>query len=250
VQSLAKNTVRNLLSRLGYRLVRVSSKARFSSPFGGAYIRCTEYTQRAAEKNMSVVAYIEQLWGAGDAVRAVVERMRANGCLNAPARLCEIGPGTGMYLEKIQALAPDAEYIIYETDNEWADSLQSRYKVTRRTPDGISLSDEPDASCDLVHAHGVFVYLSLTQTHRYLKEMIRVVRPGGFVVFDFYDAERFDLATIERWLANGWSWPVVLAYPPIRARFEGAGLTLADDFMIATNMEQTPSRYLVFRRPV
>jgi hypothetical protein len=44
--------------------------------------------------------------------------------------------------------------------------------------DGRTLSQTPDGSIDLVHAHKVFVYTQFCITAGYLEEMARVVRPG------------------------------------------------------------------------
>ena len=61
-----------------------------------------------------------------------------------------------------------------------------RYPVDIKTANGTDLSQTPDNSCDLVHAHYVFTYLSVITTFGYFGEMCRVLKPGGFAFFDLF----------------------------------------------------------------
>jgi hypothetical protein len=81
-----------------------------------------------------------------------------------------------------------------------------------------------------VHAHGVFVYLSLLHAFEYFAEMIRVCRPHGSIVFDFYPAEEFDEAMILRWLQYDDRYPVVLPATHVRSFFMNRGCHLIHDF--------------------
>lgn len=45
----------------------------------------------------------------------------------------------------------------------------------------------PDASADMVCAFSVFTHLQYTETYLYLEDILRVLRPGGRVVFSFHE---------------------------------------------------------------
>jgi predicted TPR repeat methyltransferase len=115
--------------------------------------------------------------------------------------VCEIGTGSGMYAEKVVALCDPRHYESYEPNAEWAAWLTGQYHLISHEADGRSLGHTASAM-DLVQAHGVFVYLAFLTTYRYLLEIVRVTRPRGYVVFDTMSEERFDDATVERWLRS------------------------------------------------
>jgi SAM-dependent methyltransferase len=247
---LAKRIARATLARLGYQIERLDPEhKRYRSPHARGYIRCPETITAAQAHSRSVVEHVEAEWGIAASVRQIVERMSRAGCFERARMICEIGPGTGRYLEKVRRHCPDSRYVIYETDLEWAAWLEREHGVLRREADGLSLRQEPSGSCDLVHAHGVMVYLPLVHAHRYFIEMLRVVAPGGFIVFDFYDAADWDTVMVDECIHGGWDWAVVQAAETIRARFEHAGARLVDDFRIAANLEPTSSRYHIWKAP-
>jgi ubiquinone/menaquinone biosynthesis C-methylase UbiE len=67
-----------------------------------------------------------------------------------------------------------------------AESLQAS-NLTFHKLDGFTLNEfEPD-SLDLVFSHDVFVHFSSLQVYSYLKEIARVLRPGGLGLISFYN---------------------------------------------------------------
>ena len=102
--------------------------------------------------------------------------------------------------------------------------------MVRQAADGRTLRHTPSRSCGLVHAHGVFVYLNLLHTFEYFAEMIRVCRPQGSIVFDFYPAEEFDETTILRWLQYKDRYPVVLPAMHLQSFFTNRGCHLVHQF--------------------
>ncbi len=94
-------------------------------------------------------------------------------------------------------------YEIYETAKDWLPHLSQLPNIVVRDCDGHTLSQTRDASVDLVHAHKVFVYLEFYATAGYLKEMARVVRPGGTVAFDIVTEGCLDDETVGTWARDG-----------------------------------------------
>lgn len=250
--SIARNVVRSWLHRRadhwlhrhGYRLART----------GFGYLDAVSTVRSADEAGQSVCGYLESLETdprkAGRRDR-IVSKMQQCGTLEHIHRICEIGAGTGMYLEKVVEVADPEWYEVYETDPGWCTYLRNRYSTGRtrvqiRSADGTTLKDTETASCDLVHAHGVFVYLPLLQTLDYLREATRVIKPGGHLVFDCYLDRSFTLESARKWLDSQWRFPVVIPERLLLEYAEGLSLKLIEGFTEihgATSVD-----YLVFRK--
>lgn len=172
VRTLAATAINRCLWLTG-----VKSVQRWSP---GGYIDARTTVQTAQSKGMSVCDYVEAIWNQPGATRRVIEEMKKAGCLAPCKRVLEIGPGTGRYLERVLEATTPEQYDIYETAEDWATWLSTTYApwVCRQPADGHSLGHTPSRSCGLVHAHGVFVYLSLLNAFMYFAEMIRVCEPG------------------------------------------------------------------------
>jgi SAM-dependent methyltransferase len=240
LQNFFRAAVNHCLHPVGYQLVRNGS-------CGGRYIDAKATVQGAKAKGQSVCEYVEDLWGQRGATAHVVEEMRRAGCLAPCERVLEIGAGTGRYLELVlRKICPD-QYEIYETVDDWATWLASTYgpSVVRQPADGRTLRYTPSHSCGLVHAHGVFVYLSLLHAFEYFAEMIRVCKPQGSIVFDFYPAETFDEAMIVQWLQYDDRYPAVLPAVHVQSFFLNRGCHLINEFDNPHGHGR--SRYFIFR---
>jgi hypothetical protein len=125
-----------------------------------------------------------------------------------PQRICEIGPGSGRYLERTIAKCQPLYYEVYETAAEWRDWLVAQHGVIARKCDGRTLAATESASMALVQSHKLFPALPLLNTVSYLQEMARVVEDGGWVVFDIITEACFSPHHVKAWLeANPWHWP-------------------------------------------
>jgi hypothetical protein len=239
-QNFIFTAVNRCLCPVGYQLVRNGGS-------GSGYIHSKATVQAAKARGQSVCEYVEDLWGQRGATARVIREMSQAGCLTPCERVLEIGPGTGRYLELVlQKISPE-QYEIYETADDWSTWLASTYgsRVVRQPADGRTLRHTVSHSCGLVHAHGVFVYLSLLHAFEYFAEMIRVCKSQGSIVFDFYPAEEFDEAMILRWLQHEDRYPVVLSATLVQSFFTNRGCYLVHEFVNPHGHGR--SHYFVFR---
>jgi len=194
----ARKTLNSILGRAGFQLIRPGEQVHIR-PF----ISFTRTLSEATKAGLSVGDYIDQTFHEPGATQSTIDQLAAFGVLNKDVQaVCEVGPGSGRYLEKVQRLCAPRSHEIYETDQEWSDWLVRSYHVTARQADGTSLRETVAGSVDLVHAHKVFVYLPFVVTCQYFGEMIRVSRNGGRIVFDIVSEDCMPDATVVKWIAS------------------------------------------------
>jgi Methyltransferase domain len=161
-------------------------------------------TLAAAERaGLSVADYIDQFNAKpGATAEAVCDMLTLAALADPVQRVCEIGPGTGRYAEKVSAaLHPDV-YEAYETARDWLPHLRKLPNIQLHDADGRTLSQTATASVDLVHSHKLFVYTPLVTSVGYWWEMARVARPGGAVAFDIVTENCLDEPTISTWVSE------------------------------------------------
>jgi len=220
-----KQGVRWTVNRFGYDITPVSIK-------GNGYIDCAQTVSAASAKGMSVREYVEEMWNIPGRTDRTIEQMRKAGSLVHCKRVCEIGPGTGVYLERvIEQVSPEV-YDVYETADDWASWITQTYgeRIVRQPADGHTLRQTPSGSAGLVHAHSVFVYLKLLHAFEYFTEMTRICLDKGYIVFDFFSEETFPVEVVNRWLESPDRYPVVLPYSTVLRFFEGKGFQLVHQF--------------------
>lgn len=167
------------------------------------YIPFEKTITGAKEAGLSVGDYIDAKHNKPGATQETIDKMSSFGVFAGKIeRVCEIGPGSGRYLDKVIQKCHPSYYEIYETARVWEQWLLQQYSLTAQPTDGKSLSHTPSASIDLVHAHKVLPGQSSLVSCRYLKEMARVTQTGGKIVFDIVTEECFDEATLNDWLAT------------------------------------------------
>lgn len=221
---------------------------------GGGYIDAVSTIQRAESEGLTVCDYLESR--ETEASKVGRRDRIVDVCLNRlrtteVESILEIGSGTGMYLEAfVDRLRPSC-YEVYETDVPWRSYLKRTYggdhpQLRVYDCDGRSLRQTQDSTVDLVHAHGVFVYLSSVNTAQYIQEMARVCRPGGSIVFDIYVSSEFTSTIIDRWIRRGMLFPVLTDTTWLRGWTEHCGLTLTDQFDEVHGASSV--RYLIFEK--
>jgi len=201
-----------------------------------AFIPFAATLDGARRAGLSVPDFVDQAYNVPGATEAAVQRMRELGAFDGSIeRSCEIGPGTGRYLVRIRAICRPRYYEIYETAPDWAEWLVQQHGVVLQPTDGKSLAATPSSSIDLVHAHKVFEALSTLTALGYLREMARVVRPGGRVIFDAMTEGCLDAQVLERWMAAGaihGAYPAVLPRSLVLGLAQAWGLRLLGSFIV------------------
>jgi hypothetical protein len=205
-------------------------------------------TQLAARKSGKPIAqYLEEIWNCVGQGERVSRWMEEIGCYSACTTILEIGPGSGRFLLPTLERTRPVRYEIYETARGWSEWLanSNRPHVIAQPANGRSLDATRSASCELVHAHGVFVYLNPLTCFEYFEEMIRVASPGGHIVFDFFPSENFNESAITKWLRGKERFAIVLPGIIVTEFFRRRGCEL-----IATCHRSVASgraKYLAFR---
>ena len=244
VQTIKRDLWPRTLRRFGYR-----EKVR---PFS-EFISFTETHNAAKAAGMSVGEFLERrrIVGTKTALEVTIEGMAALGIFDKKIdRVCELGPGSGRYLEKTITRCNPSHYEIYETSVEWRKWLEEKYPVTVRQSDWRTLGETETASVDLVQAHKVFPGLPLLTTLSYFREMARVARNGGWIVFDVMTEKCFDAANLQAWFdANPWEWdwsPRMCSLRYVVDMFAGMGISAVGSFLVPLYPGVTEC--LVFRR--
>ena len=227
-----KAALNRLLKPLGYALEKIDST--------DGYIDAAVTVAGARKAGLSVCDYREsredhpQKRGRRN---RIISAMQNAGVFENAKTVCEIGAGTGMYLERVAALAKPTTYEVYETHKGWTQFLQTEYgaradfNLVCQPADGYSLSPTGDETCDLVHAHGVFVYITMLHSLRYLKECVRVCKAGGHIVFDCYPDNVFaSLSAADGWISQGYFFPAVIPRALLDAFARENGLSLLANF--------------------
>jgi Methyltransferase domain len=158
----------------------------------------------ARRAGMSVGDYIESVNAEPGATQKTVDTMISFGGLSPDVeRICEIGPGSGRYAEKLIEKLRPAHYEVYETADDWLAHLSTLANVEIKPADGHSLTPTASASVDLVHADKVFVYLPFPAVVGYLLEMARVARVGGTIAFDIVTENCLTDDIVSSWSTSG-----------------------------------------------
>jgi len=243
---LSRRGLRRLLRSAG--LAHVSPGHDWADP--RTFIPFEETLAGAAAAGLSVADFVDRTHNRPGATREHVSRLVEHGVFRDPIeRVCEIGPGSGRYLEKVIEICRSSHYEIYETAQDWAMWLEKEYGVKwQPTGDGL-LAATPSSSIDLVHAHKVFSTIPWLPSCRYLLEMARVVRPRGKVVFDVMTERCLDVATVRMWLERRIAWG---SYPAVFPRqlvidiLGAQGLSLSATFLVP--MEPGSTECMIFSR--
>jgi len=235
-------TARKLAAAAGHTVVE--NRATYAG-----FLPAEETRRAAAVAGRTVHEHAEIVSRQVGVTARVLDEMRTAGCLRPTDRVLEIGPGTGRFLDTVLAETKPVEYDFYEIADDWADWLLSTYgsRIRRKPTDGWSLKATPDASCGLVHAHGVLVYLKPVHAFAYLIEMARVCRRDGFVVFDFHPAEEFDEEVARDWIEADHDWPIPLDRTHVLDVFTRRDMRLIREFSVPS--DDGSSRYVIFGGP-
>jgi hypothetical protein len=244
------DVINRVLRPAGVMLARAapSQAESWRERIGGPYRSDREVIRLAAARGLSVGDYLEAEWGQPGRSKRIIRRIRESGAIPDDLQtVCEIGPGSGRYIQRILEIAAPVRYEICELEARRARWLARTYPVVVLPADGESLSSTSDRSVQLVHAHGVFASLKVISCLAYFTEMARVVAPGGHVVFDAISDKCMTDVDVAAWLQTPLRYVNLLTRPFLVRFFADHGLTLIDDFCDEL-MVFGRSHYFVFRR--
>lgn len=188
-------------------------------------------TMDAAEAaGMTVGDYVDAVRnGIPGASKQTIEKVASLGVFSGEApSIVEIGPGTGRYLERTLNVCKPSRYEIYETAGPWADYIRDNYPVVVQPTDGYSLSATGTDGVDVVQAHKVFSTVPFIVTCCYLHEIARVVRPGGWAVFDVVSEHCLGGDAMQLWANSGirnGSYPAIFPREVLLKFFLDRGFT-------------------------
>lgn len=245
-KSIARTGVNSLLGAFNLKLVR--RKAYYADYRD--YIPLQEMVEGARQAGLSVGDYIDTRHNVPGATQNTIDQMAALGAFDTQIdRVCEIGPGSGRYLEKIVQAYNPTYYEIYETADEWANWLIEKYSVVRQPADGTTLAATPSASIDLVHNHKVLPGQPSLVILRYFLEMMRVVRKGGKIAFDIVTEDCMGDEILDAWLISGAGYQHYPCLVPKQFTidfFRSRGFSFDGDFLIS--MKPGMTHYFVFTK--
>lgn len=169
------------------------------------YIPLKKTLADAEKSGMPLGEYIDMRFNVPGTTQATVDKMVELGVFSGKIdRVCEIGPGSGRYLEKVIEVCKPKYYEIYETSKDWREWLVGKYyNVVSQKTDGDSLSSTPSQSMDLVHTHKMLYGNPIFTICGYLMEMVRVVKEGGYVVFDLVTEQCLTDELVAKWISSG-----------------------------------------------
>jgi ubiquinone/menaquinone biosynthesis C-methylase UbiE len=160
--------------------------------------------------------------------------------------VCELGPGTGRWSRHIAARLARGELHLVDHSPWLVDFLRAYFRgrpnVRVHLGDGHRLPFERNTWLDLVFATGTLVEFKLGMIYGHSREFYRLLKPGGYVVFDYIDP-----TTPEGWahLESGVLPDVYTFHAPqvLDRVFESAG------FEIVLRRQVKKSTYLTVQRP-
>lgn len=232
IKHLARDSVNYLLGFADVELVKKNK------PFTDYrdYIPFEETITEAKRAGLSVGDYIEARHNQPGSAQCTIDQLAELGVFAGSVdRICEIGPGSGRYLEKVLKICRPSYSEIYETAPSWEQWLVEQYRVVAHPTDGSSLAHTPSGSIDLVQAHKVMPGQPTLTMCRYFGEMARVIRPGGWVVFDIVTEQCMDEPTLQCWFESGFGYQ---HYPCMMPRqytitfFERRGFAFVGSFIV------------------
>jgi SAM-dependent methyltransferase len=116
--------------------------------------------------------------------------------LTESSLVCEVGPGTGRFSRHILGRIPRGELHLVD-HSPWMVRFLHGYfgaqsNVYSVLGDGQSLPFQRDAWLDMVFIAGTVIALKLGTIRLYAQECARVLKPGGWLIFDYLDPTTVD----------------------------------------------------------
>ncbi len=119
-----------------------------------------------------------------------------------PARVIDLGCGAGDSVDLFRSLNPEVRWVGVDIESSPEVSGRTRADADLVTFDGLRLPFE-DASFDLVYCKQVLEHVE--QPHELLREVARVLRPGGSFAGSTSQLEAFHSRSIFNWTPYGFT---------------------------------------------
>lgn len=119
-----------------------------------------------------------------------------------PARVMDLGCGAGDSVDLFRALDPEVDWVGVDVEDSYEVSGRTRADAEFVTFDGRRLPFE-DASFDLVYCKQVLEHVE--HPHELLREVARVLRPGGSFAGSTSQLEAFHSRSIFNWTPYGFT---------------------------------------------
>jgi SAM-dependent methyltransferase len=112
-------------------------------------------------------------------IRGVLQRYVPENC-----SVLEIGPGAGRWTEPLLQCARD--YVGIDISSTCIAHCRGRFgddaRATFAVGSGRDLAEVADQAIDAIWSFDVFVHINRTEVESYVKEFVRVLRPGGVAI--------------------------------------------------------------------
>ena len=173
-----KNAAKATLSRFNLAIIRIDPEP-----------ACTlEWIAEAQADGMAVNDFIEKDHrepALSELEKLVFPR------ISPESIVCELGPGTGIYTRYINECITAGEFHIVDSDPNAIGFLKKHLPKSPRTHlyrnSGMSLPFRSDPGIDLAFCASVFMGGNLSNLYGCAQEFSRVLRRGGYLVFDYFD---------------------------------------------------------------
>jgi len=232
---------------LGFINIQIIKKSNLSQLKGTGYLPAKNTVKEAKKLGISVCDYVEDIWDQKGETQKIIDKMKVFGAFSFDSpTVCEIGTGTGRYLEKVLEKCNPSLYESYETAMDWSEWLQQQYPVISQPANGFSLHSTIDESINLVHAHGVFVYIPFFDSLRYFKEIDRITKKDSIIVFDSITEDCLDKDSLDSWINSKYNYPRIIPNKYIDKYFPKTKYKLIGNFF--TPYGKGKSKYFVFQR--
>ncbi len=204
------------------------------------------YLAEAQRADMDVNDWIEQRLGWKPAQPILEETTYPY--LRDDSVVCELGVGTGRWSRHLATRVPRGELHLVD-HSPWlyrflTDYFRANPVVRVHLNDDNSLPFSQASWIDVIFSDGTFLEFKLGIAHLFAREFMRVLKPGGYAVFDYLDP-----TTSEGWahlVANAERLGYVYTYHAPEAMdrvFTAAG------FEIVKRFQAGKSTYLTVKKP-
>ena len=187
---LLKHLVNKILALFNLEIQRRKKSLGTSASFIKGYLGGDEIDQ-GERLGKELWDYLEVKWNCVGYHQMIAEKL-CYPYLDNSSIVVEIGTGAGLLASKIIHRFPKITYYSLEPNKDLNKYLKKHFPKNLREValSGFNLKGIDTSSIDFVLAYGVFTYLDTAAIILYCKDAVRVLREGGYLLFDIFDTDR------------------------------------------------------------